>query len=138
MRSLFLKIFLWFWLVQVTIGVVLFAVSNVLRPQPGSDQWHSTLGYAIQRNAEVALAAYQKGGARALNNVLMRAGMQAHVSAYFFDATGKSLGAKIPPEDVIDLAKKVTQENSHGAVENNGLTAKTVKGSNGKMYVMVW
>lgn len=138
MRSLFLKIFLWFWLVQVIIGVVLFAVSNALRPQPGSDQWHSTLGYAIQRNADVALAAYLKGGDHALKSVLMRAGKQAHVSAYFFDANGKSLGAKIPSNEVIDLAKKVAREKSDGAVENNGLTAKTVQAANGETYVMVW
>jgi two-component system sensor histidine kinase CpxA len=138
MRSLFLKIFLWFWLVQVIIGVVLFAVSNVLRPQPGSDQWHSTLGYAIQRSADAASAAYEKGGAHALNSVLMRAGRQARVNAYFFDSNGKSLGAKIPSTALIDLAKKAAAENSQDSLESNGLTAKTVHASSGKTYVMVW
>lgn len=138
MRSLFLKIFLWFWLVQVIIGVVFFAVSNVLRPQPGSDQWHSTVGYAIERNANSALAAYENGGASALNRVLMRAGRQAHVRTYFFDSTGKSLGAKIPSNEVIDLAQKAATENSDNTLGSNGLTAKTVQSSNGKTYVMVW
>jgi two-component system sensor histidine kinase CpxA len=138
MRSLFLKIFLWFWLVQVIIGAVLFAVSNVFRPQPSNRQWHSTLGYAIQRNADNALAAYQKGGAPALNTILIRAGNQAHVSAYFFDAKGKSLGAKAPSAEVIELAKKVAAQNHSAASENEGLTAKTVQASNGKRFVMVW
>jgi len=138
MRSLFLKIFLWFWLVQIIIGVVLFAVSNVLRPQPGSDQWHSTLGYALQRNADVALAAYQKGGVPALNVVLMRAGRQAHVSAYFFDATGKSLGAKLPSRDVSDFAKQAAAQKENGSLEINDLTSKTIQAADGTTYVMVW
>jgi two-component system sensor histidine kinase CpxA len=138
MRSLFLKIFLWFWLVQVIIGGVLFAVSNVFRPQPSSRQWHSTLGYAIQRNADSALAAYEKGGTKTLNTVLMRAGKQAHVSAYFFDANGKSLGAKAPTGEVIELAKKVAAQEHSAAFENEGLTAKMVRASNGKKFVMVW
>lgn len=138
MRSLFLKIFLWFWLVQVIIGVVFFAVSNVLRPQMGSDQWHSTLGYAIQRNADAALAAYDKGGSHALNGVLMRAGRQARVSAYFFDASGKSLGAKIPPDAVVNLAKKAAVQKSGGTLDSNDLTSKTIRTADGFTYVMVW
>jgi len=138
MRSLFLKIFLWFWLVQVIISIVLFAVSNALRPQPGSDQWYSTLSYAIQRSADVALTAYEKGGSPALNAVLMRAGRQAHVNAYFFDSGGKPLGAKVPSAPIIDLARKAAAQNSSDSLESNGLTARSVRASNGKTYVMVW
>lgn len=138
MRSLFLKIFLWFWLVQVIISVVFFAVGNVLRTQPGTDQWHSTLGYALQRNADSALTAYRKGGVSALNGVLKRAGRQARVSAYFFDARGNSLGSRTPPPEVVEMAKKAVAGNSSSALESGRLTAKSVTASDGNIFVMVW
>jgi two-component system sensor histidine kinase CpxA len=138
MRSLFLKIFLWFWLVQIIISVVLFAVGNILRPQPGSDLWHSTLNYAIARTADSALAAYQKGGESQLNRVLFRAGRQAHVRAYFFDASGKSLGTKVPPPEVEQLAKQTIAQHPKDALGNSDLTAKVVRSPGGDMYVMVW
>ncbi|MEO6908272.1 MAG: ATP-binding protein [Abditibacteriaceae bacterium] len=138
MRSLFLKIFLLFWLVQVIIGVVFFAVSNVLRPQMGSDQWHFMLGYAIQRNADNAFSAYQGGGAYALNGVLKSAEKQAHVSAYFFDASGKSLGAETPSDAVVNLAKKAASQKAGGTLDSNDLTSKTIRAADGATYVMVW
>src|SRR5260370_1814697 len=69
MRSLFLKIFLWFWLGMILAMVALFFAFAAMRPTPSNRPWRdlSLMGSTAQKAAETydrsgqeALAAYLK------------------------------------------------------------------------------
>ena len=63
MRSLFLKIFLSFWLAQALIVVLVVVATVVFRPQTESPFWE----YIKSNTADELVNAYEAGGARALS-----------------------------------------------------------------------
>ena len=55
MRSLFLKIFIWFWLAMILINVVLFAAVAVTRPTPTGRSWRDLLRASLHIGDEEAI-----------------------------------------------------------------------------------
>jgi hypothetical protein len=53
-RSLYLKIFVWFWLAMIIINVAFFAAVALTRPTPMRRSWrdHSQTGPTAQNAAE--------------------------------------------------------------------------------------
>ncbi|HEU4768101.1 MAG TPA: hypothetical protein VFS77_12025, partial [Pyrinomonadaceae bacterium] len=54
-RSLYLKIFIWFWLAMIIINVVLFAAVALTRPTPTGRSWRdlTQVGPNAQKAAEI-------------------------------------------------------------------------------------
>ncbi len=97
MKSLFLKIFLSFWVAQALFLVLAILVTIALRPAR-----HGTESQAPQTLAE-AVNAYQSGGERGVHEYLEEFWHAQHVRAFVFDASGHELsGRPVPPwiEDV--------------------------------------
>lgn len=65
MRSLFLKIFLWFWAAQILIGAALYLLATVT--QRGLDErFNRIMGTNLEARARAAAVAYEAGGSAAL------------------------------------------------------------------------
>jgi len=97
MRSLFLKNFLWFWVAQALISVVMFTVTEALRTERGNDRWRTTTNYALSLYARAAAAAYETGGPKALLANLEQAKGEAHTRTFVFDEHGTEvLGRSFP------------------------------------------
>jgi hypothetical protein len=64
-RSLYLKIFIWFWLAMIIINVVLFAAFALTRPTPTRRSWRdlAQTGQNSQKAAEI----YEQSGTGALS-----------------------------------------------------------------------
>ncbi|HEX8464261.1 MAG TPA: ATP-binding protein [Abditibacterium sp.] len=65
MRSLFFKIFLWFWAAQVLIGLALMVVTAATQ-RSYDDQLQTAIGASLQDRARAAAVAYELGGLPAL------------------------------------------------------------------------
>jgi two-component system sensor histidine kinase CpxA len=94
MRSLFLKIFLSFWLAQALIVALVVAATVVLRPQTESPFWE----YIKAHTADQLMQAYEAGGPPGLSRKLDEFNSSLKLQAFLFDDQGKELTGRKAPD----------------------------------------
>ncbi len=94
MKSLFLRIFLSFWLAQALIVALVVLATVVFRPQTESPFWE----YIKTNTAEQLLHSYEAGGAAGLNRKIDELNSTLHLQAFFFDDQGKELDGRSAPQ----------------------------------------
>ena len=77
-RSLYLKIFIWFWLAMIIINVALFAIFAVTRPTPAGRSWRDLT--QVAPNAQRAAELYEQSGQAALAAALQATEKSSGVS----------------------------------------------------------
>ena len=137
MRSLFLKIFLWFWFMMVLIDVASFAVW-ILQPEIVVTRWQSATSNALSLYAQQAVDTYDRTGPAGLNEFLNRLHRSANISAFVFDEAGKPLNGN-PPVDASGLATAALRNNTqkleiHG---NQAFGATIAEGPSKNKYALV-
>jgi len=135
LRSIFLKVFLWFWLSTVlVIGALLVTIhltrtENTFRPPHFIESVLTTYG-------RKAAAEYERGGRAALAEYLRTAERETGARAHLFDANGTELsGAAVSPT----LGGKAAQTARTGQsifeeVEGRMLEVRAVPASGGGSY----
>jgi two-component system, OmpR family, sensor histidine kinase CpxA len=93
MKSLFLKIFLSFWLAQALIVALVVLATVVFRPQTESPFWE----YIKSNTADQLVQAYESGGSKVLDAKLDQLGTTLRLKAYLFDDQGKELAGRPAP-----------------------------------------
>jgi signal transduction histidine kinase len=86
MKSLFLKIFISFWLAQALFLVLAIVVMLALRPQRNAS-WEALRSTALNE----AIDAYQNGGAQRAREYLESLQMRQHVRVYVFNEQGTEI-----------------------------------------------
>lgn len=108
MRSLFLKVFLWFWLAMVVV-ITTFAVTTHLTRTPDSFRPPHFINNVLSGYARGAAAAYEREGADGLDAYLKHVREESGSNNQLFDARGAELtGADAQPE-VREVAVQVAQ-----------------------------
>src|ERR1700752_3501814 len=136
-RSLYLKIFIWFWLAMIIINVVLFAAFALTRPTPTRRSWRdlAQTGPNSQRAAEI----YEQSGPQALSAALQATEKSSGVGATFFDENGKELSGRPVPPGALELSAKAAESRDiefNFAVENT-LVARPLASAKGQRYIYV-
>ncbi len=133
-RSLFLKIFIWFWLAMILVNVALFAAVAITRPTPTGRSWRdlTLVGPYAQKASDV----YDQGGSAALSAYLRETEKSSGINAAFFDENGRELSGRDTPEGANDLIVKAAKS---GEIEfnfagRNTVVAKPVLSSQGHHY----
>jgi two-component system sensor histidine kinase CpxA len=137
-RSLYLKIFIWFWVAMIIINVVLFAAVAWTRPTPTRRSWRDLA--QTGPNAQKAAEVYEQSGAAGLNNSLRETEKSSGVSATFFDETGKELSGRAVPKGATDLIAKAIESRDiefNFEQENVILVARPVASARNQRYVYV-
>jgi two-component system, OmpR family, sensor histidine kinase CpxA len=98
MKSLFLRIFLSFWVAQALIIVLVVLVTLALRPR--SSTWEALRTTALND----AVAAYEQGGDAQLRKYMEDLEATQHVRAYLFNEQGTELSHRTPPDWAIRVA----------------------------------
>jgi two-component system sensor histidine kinase CpxA len=140
MRSLFLRIFLWFWVAMVVVGVVLVVTSpyftqsrsRVDRWQQGAEAWaRERVERTAHHISEVGLSETTPGEHRGPG----RGGAMTFV----FDNDGREVWGREAPPEAVDLARRVAVNGSEEALRRGGfhLVAKPVTDPDGKRYIVV-
>ncbi len=99
MKSLFLRIFLSFWLAQALIIVLAVLLTLALRPRGGT--WEALRTTALND----AVAAYEQGGDAQLRTYMEELENTQHVRAYLFNEQGTELSHRTPPDWAIRVAE---------------------------------
>src|ERR1051326_3977101 len=98
MRSLFFKIFLWFCVIVVLVGVSL-ETSSILANYYET-RWQMVLHSVMPMEAEKCARLYETSGKQAVQDYLDELQRQKSVRFYFFDEDGHSLLDRGEPEPV--------------------------------------
>ena len=105
LRSLFLKIFVSFWLTMaLIIGVLnlMFRISNMeSMPEKAT---HGAVGEGLTLFGETAARTYQKEGPQALAELARRAARESGTEIFLFDASGRPINSN-PPDSVTSVVR---------------------------------
>lgn len=136
-RSLYLKIFIWFWLAMIIINVVLFAAFALTRPTPTRRSWRdlAQTGPNSQKAAEI----YEQSGQGALAAALQATEKSSGVNATFFDEAGHELSGRNVPDKARELSAKAaeTRDIEFNFDVENTLVARPVVTPKGQLYIYV-
>jgi two-component system, OmpR family, sensor histidine kinase CpxA len=87
MRSLFLKIFFWFWATVIATGVALI-LTFILEPRSVPSRWHATLIDTARYSGTIAVETAERDGNASASAYLERIEQETHMKACLFDASG--------------------------------------------------
>jgi len=136
-RSLYLKIFIWFWLAMIIINVATFAIFALTRPTPIRRSWRdlTQVGPNAQRAAEI----YEQSGAAALTSALQATEKSSGVSATFFDENGRELSGRTAPAGAGELIARAAEsrEIEFNFAGRETIVARPVVSSKGQRYMYV-
>jgi len=136
-RSLYLKIFIWFWVAMIIINVATFAIFALTRPTPIRRSWRdlTQVGPNAQRAAEI----YEQSGAAALTSALEATQKSSGVSATFFDESGQELSGRTAPLGANELIARAAEsrEIEFNFAGRDTLVARPVVSSQGQRYTYV-
>jgi two-component system sensor histidine kinase CpxA len=134
MRSLFLRIFLSFWLAQALIVALVVLATVVFRPQTESPFWE----YIKTNTAEQLVQAYESGGAGALNSKIDQLSTTFHFQAYLFDDQGKELAGRAAPPWAHRLSQhQEAQGRLMQRVSPRRFVTHEISAADGHQYLMV-
>ena len=87
MRSLFLKIFFWFWATVIATGVALI-LTFIVEPRSVPSRWHATLIDTARYSGTIAVETDERDGIGATSAYLERMERETHITACLFDYSG--------------------------------------------------
>ncbi len=99
--SLFLKIFLWFWLATALIIGAVLIVNWSTQTQPLARQWQRFFGNAIERNSLTAIQIYENEGVGGLKEYFARQTSRRRINFIgLFDRKGDLIAGNFKREDI--------------------------------------
>jgi two-component system sensor histidine kinase CpxA len=140
MRSLFLKIFLWFGLAMVVINVASF-MTGILTERRSQPPRHSPMAQSFGVLAQTAAEIFEKDGQTALASYLDRVEGASHIHAVLFDENGNEVSGRAVPNGTKELSQRTNQQSGFLFVfpdqNQRPLGALAIRGTGGASYVMV-
>jgi signal transduction histidine kinase len=138
-RSLFLKIFLWFGAVMLTVIVGTFLVGQLTRHEPFREPQRPAIDPAIADYARTAANIYEQGGPDALVGYLDYLQQESNIRAFLFNSRLQELSGHRIHADAPRLAERAleTRLPEQGLTESGPLLARSVTTPRGEQYVLV-
>jgi signal transduction histidine kinase len=137
MRSLFLKIFLWFWAAMVLIGLAMFITFSMQRDMVVT-RWRASTGEAIALYAQTAAEEFDRYGLIGLNKYLERLENSSNIHAALLDTDGMSVSGRTSrvPKPLVDQTLHSGQP-EFTVTETDAFGAQRTNGPSGRTYVFV-
>jgi two-component system sensor histidine kinase CpxA len=140
MKSLFLRIFLWFWAAMVALGAVLVVTSPFFtQSRPRLDRWqHGAANWAQERARRAARHIESFGTDERRPPEPMGPGRRDS-EIFVFDFEGRQVMGREAPKTAADLARRVAENGAEETVRRGGLhlAAQPVTDPTGRMLVVV-
>lgn len=136
-RSLYLKIFIWFWLATIVLNVAFFAAVALTRPTPTRRSWRDIA--QVGPNAQKAAEVFEQSGAPGLAAALQTTEKNSGVTGAFFDEGGHELSGRTVQPGAPELVVRAAQSREM-EFDFNGpgtLVARPVVSAKGQRYIYV-
>lgn len=138
MRSLFLKIFLWFGLVMVVANIASF-VTGIVTERRSQFPRTSPMSQMFGVYAESAVEVFERGGKTALASYLERVEHASNIHAVLFDSLGNEVSGRTVPEGVANSISRVSEDTPYVFYflpqQQRPVAAHFVRGPMGAPYV---
>jgi two-component system sensor histidine kinase CpxA len=137
-RSLFLKVFLWFWLAMVVV-IATFAVTTHFTRTSDAFRPPQFIEAVLTGYARHAAAAYERDGAPGLEAYLNYLKVETGTRNQLFDASGAEMTGAEASQRVREVAAQVAQTGTpfFRHVEGGMLEVRPVAASDGRRYAFV-
>lgn len=132
MKSLFLKIFLSFWLAHALFLIMAIAVTLAFRPSRGS--WEALRN----RTLNEAVQAYEQGGPTEARDYLEELARSQHIRSFLFDESGREVTGRAAPPWAENVARGLPAH-AHSFPMNimpNRFLGQTMTAGNGHRYML--
>jgi len=139
MRSLFLKIFLWFGLVMVVAAIASF-VTGILTERRSQFPRQSPMAQMMGVYAQSAVEVFEREGKTGLAAYLERVEHAAKIHAVLFDALGNEVSGRAAPAGVENAISRVSESSPYVFYfiphQERPIAAHYVRGPQGAEYVL--
>lgn len=138
-RSLFLKIFLWFGAVILTMIVITFLVGEFTRTAPFRSPLVEGPDIELLSYAQTAAEIYERDGQMALAGYLAQIERRTDIQSVLYGSNLDELSGRYAPEGAFALAGKVSHSHETETIRNElfPLSARPVRTVRGGQYVWV-
>lgn len=138
-RSLFLKIFLWFGTVVVTVIVGTFIVGELMRPEHNAPPMRRPMDQILSEYAQEAARQYERGGQPALIAYLDRVQSESNIRALLFNKQLQELSGRRTLPSAQILARRVfeTQRPQFTDADSPPLFGRPAITESGAAYALV-
>jgi two-component system sensor histidine kinase CpxA len=92
-RSLFLRIFLWFWMTVILTGIAL-VLAFMLQRGPIPSRWNGMLNNTARYSGTIAIAEMDHGGVPAVSSYIEQLEREGHLQACLFDSSGSAIAGQ--------------------------------------------
>ena len=135
LRSLLLKIFLWFWVTVIVTGIAL-VLTFLLEPRGVPAQWHASLAESARYSGTIAVETLEHNGPAAASAYLAQLEHDSYLRACLFDLSGNVIAGG-NCESFRSMTAKVTNSNNSNFSVKFGLArvALVMKGNRGQNYI---
>ena len=105
-RSLFIKIFLWFWLALGVLAIVIAITLFLTETEPIARRWREVMGTALTGYAQTAARLAQRNEPGQLKAYLDWLAQSSEINAVIFDQTGRELSGRTIPAGANELLRR--------------------------------
>jgi two-component system sensor histidine kinase CpxA len=135
MRSLFLKIFLWFWATVIATGIALI-FTFIMEPRSVPSRWHDTLTDTARYSGTIAVETAEREGFGSASAYLERISHETHMNACLFDSAGK-VAAGTGCQDFLSMTSHVTASHASDFSMKYGIAraALMLTSQTGRTYI---
>jgi two-component system sensor histidine kinase CpxA len=141
MRSLFLKIFLWFALAMVLSSAAAF-LTGVFTERQFHPRRQNPMAPAFGVYAETAVEIYERDGKAALSSYLERVKRASGIDAFVLDERGEEVSGRALPEGAKELTRRATVDapfvfDPPRQPQQRPLGAQVIRSPRGALYTLV-
>ncbi len=140
MKSLFLRIFLWFWVAMVVLGAVLVVTSPFFtQSRPRIEHWQDGAEKWAKERVDRAAGRIAELGLEDLRSAPGRRHGRRGPELFVFDLEGREVLDREAPDAAVDLARRVAESGAEETVRRGGLhmAAQPVTDPAGRSLVVV-
>jgi two-component system sensor histidine kinase CpxA len=139
MRSLFLKIFLWFWLAMTLVGIVFVISVATTGPEPAFTRRRYVTDEVLAVYAQTAVEIFEREGRAALVAYFQRLEQTAPIRSLLFDQQDQEVSGRAVIPAARELAARVRQtgQSESQFAGMTTLAAHRVVAPQGRHYVLV-
>ncbi len=138
--SLFLKIFLWFWLAIALVVAALTIVNWSTQSEPLVRQWQTFVGEIVTSNSATAAQIYENEGQQGLEIYLKRVGGSERVSNVgFYDKEGRRIAGSEMSNEAQNLFRVALESDNIEFIRmpEQTIGAKKIRLKDGNNYVYI-
>lgn len=138
-RSLFLKIFIWFSCIVLTVILFTFVGGEWMRHERTLHREHHSMDSIVDASGREAVEQYERGGQPVLANYLDGVERRTNVRLFLFNSQIQELSGRRMPADAPEIARRVFESQSSQLIERGRvpLRGRLVPSASGNQYALV-